>query len=59
MINQRDCAISSFNFSFLFFLQAAKYFDIEMREADVSPDSLVLTPERARPLIDEHTIGVW
>jgi glutamate decarboxylase len=35
-----------------------KYFDLEMREADVSPDCLVLTPERARPLIDENTIGV-
>lgn len=35
-----------------------KYFEIEMREADVSPDCLVLTPERARPLLDENTIGV-
>ncbi|DBA04790.1 TPA: hypothetical protein N0F65_004427 [Lagenidium giganteum] len=35
-----------------------KYFEIEIREADVSPDCLVLTPERARPLCDENTIGV-
>jgi glutamate decarboxylase len=35
-----------------------RYFEIDMREADVSPDSLVLTAERARPLIDENTIGV-
>ncbi|OQS04475.1 hypothetical protein THRCLA_03300 [Thraustotheca clavata] len=35
-----------------------KYFEIEPREADVSPDELVLTAERARPLIDENTIGV-
>ncbi|KAF1790798.1 Pyridoxal phosphate-dependent transferase [Phytophthora cactorum] len=35
-----------------------KYFEIEIREADVSPDCLVLTPGRARPLLDENTIGV-
>ncbi|KAI9911530.1 hypothetical protein PsorP6_009094 [Peronosclerospora sorghi] len=35
-----------------------KYFEIEIREADVSPDCLVLTAERTRPLIDENTIGV-
>ncbi|GMF26211.1 unnamed protein product [Phytophthora lilii] len=35
-----------------------KYFEIEIREADVSPDCLVLTAERARPLLDENTIGV-
>jgi glutamate decarboxylase len=35
-----------------------KYFEIEIREADVSPECLVLTPERARALIDENTIGV-
>ena len=35
-----------------------RYFEIECREADVSPDCLVLTAERARPLIDENTIGV-
>lgn len=35
-----------------------KYFDIECREADVSAEELVLTPERAKPLIDENTIGV-
>lgn len=34
------------------------YFEIEIREADVSPDCLVLTADRARPLIDENTIGV-
>ncbi|KAJ0404024.1 hypothetical protein ATCC90586_001322 [Pythium insidiosum] len=34
------------------------YFEIEIREADVSPDCLVLTAERARPLLDENTIGV-
>eukprot|EP00475_Leptophrys_vorax_P014959 TRINITY_DN2123_c0_g1_i1.p1 TRINITY_DN2123_c0_g1~~TRINITY_DN2123_c0_g1_i1.p1 ORF type:complete len:531 (-),score=143.27 TRINITY_DN2123_c0_g1_i1:99-1691(-) len=38
--------------------KACKYFDIECREADVSPDCLVLTAERAKPLIDENTIGV-
>ncbi|CAK9001010.1 Glutamate decarboxylase 5 (GAD 5) [Durusdinium trenchii] len=35
-----------------------RFFDIEMREADVSEDSLVLTAERAKPLIDEYTMGV-
>mmetsp|Transcript_11091 Transcript_11091/g.18146 ORF Transcript_11091/g.18146 Transcript_11091/m.18146 type:complete len:495 (+) Transcript_11091:135-1619(+) len=35
-----------------------KFFEIECREADVSPDCLVLTAERAKPLIDENTIGV-
>ncbi|ETW03449.1 glutamate decarboxylase, variant 2 [Aphanomyces invadans] len=35
-----------------------QYFDVEGREADVSPDCLVLTPARAKPLIDENTIGV-
>jgi glutamate decarboxylase len=35
-----------------------KYFEIEMREADVSPDCLVLTADRARALLDENTIGV-
>ncbi|CAK4508322.1 unnamed protein product [Aphanomyces euteiches] len=35
-----------------------RYFDVECREADVTPDSLVLTAETARPLIDENTIGV-
>eukprot|EP00339_Tiarina_fusa_P010075 CAMPEP_0117009696 /NCGR_PEP_ID=MMETSP0472-20121206/8735_1 /TAXON_ID=693140 ORGANISM="Tiarina fusus, Strain LIS" /NCGR_SAMPLE_ID=MMETSP0472 /ASSEMBLY_ACC=CAM_ASM_000603 /LENGTH=476 /DNA_ID=CAMNT_0004712041 /DNA_START=118 /DNA_END=1548 /DNA_ORIENTATION=+ len=35
-----------------------RYFDIECREAPVSPDCLVLTAERAKPLIDENTIGV-
>ena len=40
-------------------LSACKYFDIEMREADVSRDCLCLTAERARSLIDERTIGVW
>jgi len=30
-----------------------KYFDVEERMANVSPDSLVLTAERAKPLIDE------
>ncbi|RLN69381.1 hypothetical protein BBP00_00000374 [Phytophthora kernoviae] len=35
-----------------------KYFEIEIREADVSPDSLVLTAKRARALLDENTIGV-
>jgi hypothetical protein len=39
-------------------LQATRYFDVEARFADVSPDCLVLTPERAKPLIDENTIGV-
>jgi hypothetical protein len=34
------------------------YFDVEERFANVSPDCLVLTPERAKPLIDENTIGV-
>ncbi|CAM9164187.1 unnamed protein product [Phaeothamnion confervicola] len=38
--------------------KATKYFEIESREAPVSPDSLVLTADRARPLIDENTIGV-
>ncbi|POM77290.1 Glutamate decarboxylase, partial [Phytophthora palmivora] len=35
-----------------------KYFEIEIREADVSPDCLVLTADRARALLDENTIGV-
>lgn len=35
-----------------------KYFEIECREADVSPDCLVLTAERAVALVDENTIGV-
>ncbi|KAG6962572.1 hypothetical protein JG687_00007074 [Phytophthora cactorum] len=35
-----------------------KYFEIEIREADVSPDCLVLTAKRARALLDENTIGV-
>lgn len=35
-----------------------RYFEIEMREAEVSPDCLVLTADRAKPLIDENTIGV-
>jgi len=35
-----------------------RYFDIECREASVSPDCLVLTAERAKALIDENTIGV-
>ncbi|KAJ3201030.1 hypothetical protein HDU82_008417 [Entophlyctis luteolus] len=38
--------------------KACRYFDVECREADVSPDALVLTAERAKPLIDENTIGV-
>jgi len=39
-------------------LKACKYFDVECREAEMSPDCLVLTAERAKPLIDENTIGV-
>lgn len=35
-----------------------RYFEVEARFADVSPDQLVLTAERAKPLIDENTIGV-
>jgi hypothetical protein len=35
-----------------------RYFEVEERLADVSPDCLVLTAERAKPLIDENTIGV-
>eukprot|EP01126_Amoeba_proteus_P054424 TRINITY_DN6695_c0_g2_i14.p1 TRINITY_DN6695_c0_g2~~TRINITY_DN6695_c0_g2_i14.p1 ORF type:complete len:366 (+),score=69.53 TRINITY_DN6695_c0_g2_i14:611-1708(+) len=38
--------------------KTCRYFEIECREADVSPDCLVLTAETARPLIDENTIGV-
>ncbi|KAE9058416.1 hypothetical protein PF002_g32345, partial [Phytophthora fragariae] len=38
--------------------KTCKYFEIEIREADVSPDCLVLTAERARPLLYENTIGV-
>lgn len=38
--------------------KACRYFDVECKEADVSPDCLVLTPQRAEPLIDENTIGV-
>uniref|UniRef100_A0A7S2R830 glutamate decarboxylase n=1 Tax=Mucochytrium quahogii TaxID=96639 RepID=A0A7S2R830_9STRA len=34
------------------------YFDIEVREAEVSQDNLCLTAERAKVLIDERTIGV-
>jgi len=35
-----------------------RYFEIEEREADVSPDCLCLTADRAKVLIDENTIGV-
>lgn len=35
-----------------------RYLEIECREADVATDSLVLTAETARPLIDENTIAV-
>ena len=35
-----------------------RYFEVEARFADVSPDQLVLTAGRAKPLIDENTIGV-
>lgn len=35
-----------------------RYFEVEERLADVSPDCLVLTAERAKALIDENTIGV-
>jgi len=35
-----------------------RYFEIEEREADVSPDVLCLTADRTRELIDENTIGV-
>lgn len=35
-----------------------RYFEVEARFANVSPDCLVLTAERAKPLIDENTIGV-
>ncbi len=38
--------------------KACRYFEIEAREANVSPDCLVMTAETARPLIDENTIGV-
>ncbi|GAB5036340.1 glutamate decarboxylase [Nannochloropsis oceanica] len=38
--------------------KAMRYFEVEERLADVSPDCLVLTAERAKPLIDENTIGV-
>ncbi|KAJ3292185.1 hypothetical protein HDU79_001693 [Rhizoclosmatium sp. JEL0117] len=38
--------------------KACRYFEVECREADVSPDCLVLTAERALPLINENTIGV-
>lgn len=38
--------------------KACVYFDIEGREADVSEDCLILTKDRAQPLIDGHTIGV-
>ncbi|KAG5184951.1 pyridoxal phosphate-dependent transferase [Tribonema minus] len=38
--------------------KACVYFEIEGREGKVSADKLVLTPERAEPLIDENTIGV-
>lgn len=38
--------------------RSCNYFEVEMREADVSNDCLVLTAERAKPLIDENTIGV-
>lgn len=38
--------------------KACLYFEVECREANVSPDCLVLTAERAKPFIDENTIGV-
>jgi glutamate decarboxylase len=38
--------------------KACKYFEVEAREATLSDDCIVLTAERARPLIDENTIGV-
>jgi glutamate decarboxylase len=34
------------------------YFDVERRESPMSTDCLVLTPERAKPLLDENTIGI-
>src|SRR6476646_55397 len=41
-------------------LQACKYFEIENREVPVSADCLVMSAERAKPFIDENTIGgVW
>ena len=38
--------------------KACKYFEIEAREAELSPTCLVLTPEKVGPLVDENTIGV-
>lgn len=38
--------------------KACKYFEIEAREAPLTPECIVLTAESARPLIDENTIGV-
>lgn len=38
--------------------KACFYFDIEARIAPVSPDCLVLTPDRMLPLVDDCTIGV-
>ncbi|KAI8609873.1 pyridoxal phosphate-dependent transferase [Chytriomyces sp. MP71] len=38
--------------------KACRYFEVEALEADVSPDCLVLTADRAKAFIDENTIGV-
>ncbi len=42
---------------FVLFFLSFRYFEVEAREAPVSEDCLVLTAERAKPLIDENTIG--
>jgi glutamate decarboxylase len=38
--------------------KACLYFDVEMRSVPVSPECLVLTPERAVQVMDENTMGV-
>lgn len=35
-----------------------RYFDIEEKFVKLSHENFILTPERAKPLIDEHTIGM-
>jgi glutamate decarboxylase len=36
----------------------ARYFDVELREAPMTPDSYLLTPEQVAARCDENTIGV-
>eukprot|EP00659_Diplonema_papillatum_P019729 gene19729-30404_t len=39
-------------------IKTCRYFDIEMKSVDVSPDCLVLSADKLKGVIDENTIGV-